>query len=145
MPKYEVPRLRGPFPNIGYVDVEWPPIGDLKPAILARVYYPVRETCTNCGYWLPDAFYHEAYGNLLQLPWYISRLLSRLVIGAARIPAGEGMQPAKEWTPRGLIVFSHGLGAVRTTNSGYCIQLASHGYIVAVLEHRYCVGVQLLL
>ena len=36
-----------------------------------------------------------------------------------------------------VIVFSHGLAAMRTTYTGICCDLASHGYVVASVEHRY--------
>ena len=36
-----------------------------------------------------------------------------------------------------VIVFSHGLRAMRTTYSGIVCDLASHGYLVACVEHRY--------
>ena len=35
-----------------------------------------------------------------------------------------------------VIVFSHGLAAMRTTYTGICCDLASHGYVVASVEHR---------
>ena len=39
--------------------------------------------------------------------------------------------------PFSVIVFSHGLGGMRTTYSAICCDLASHGYVVAAVEHRY--------
>lgn len=39
--------------------------------------------------------------------------------------------------PFPVIVFSHGLAGMRTTYSGICCDLASHGYVVAAIEHRY--------
>ena len=42
--------------------------------------------------------------------------------------------------PFPVVVFSHGLSAMRTICCGICSDLASHGYVVAAVEHRY-VGV----
>lgn len=36
-----------------------------------------------------------------------------------------------------VVIFSHGLGGNRTTNTTVCCELASQGFIVASLEHRY--------
>ena len=46
----------------------------------------------------------------------------------------EGPCPTGKVFP--VIVFSHGLGAMRTVYSAICCDLASHGYVVAAVEHR---------
>lgn len=38
-----------------------------------------------------------------------------------------------------VIVYSHGLGGMRTCYSATACDLASHGYVVACVEHRYCI------
>ena len=38
--------------------------------------------------------------------------------------------------PFPVIVFSHGLGGMRTTYSTICCDLASHGYVIASVEHK---------
>ena len=38
--------------------------------------------------------------------------------------------------PFPVVIFSHGLSAIKTISSGICCDLASHGYVVASVEHR---------
>jgi platelet-activating factor acetylhydrolase len=78
------------------------------------------------------------YGYYLKMPWYISSPLFRLVAGNSPIWAVENAPPAPiDELP--AVVFSHGLGGIRTTYSSVCSDLASHGYVVAAIEHRYII------
>ena len=52
---------------------------------------------------------------------------------------GPKFERESELKQKGLhpvVLFSHGLGGMRTTYNGICSDLASHGYVVASVEHR---------
>lgn len=44
---------------------------------------------------------------------------------------------AKEGMKFPLIIFNHGFGAFRESNTGMCLDIASHGYIVVSIGHPY--------
>lgn len=133
---------------VGFKDV------DYQERVLARIYYPAdlsQEEYTNQrGTWLPSSEYYPGYGYFLRIPAMISGVLGRIAFGGVRLWAVENAPFAKRlYTPEPradstdgsrnhplLIIFSHGLGGIRTTYSVICTELASHGYIVAALEHR---------
>lgn len=45
--------------------------------------------------------------------------------------------PIKETMPFPCVLFSHGYGETRESNTAYCEELASHGYIVVGMSHPY--------
>ena len=53
-----------------------------------------------------------------------------------QVEINQEEQPSPKEIQFPVIVFSHGLGTMRTVYSGICIDLASHGYVVAAVEHR---------
>lgn len=145
---------------MGFVDYEWEtPVTDKaqheqdgpSPSTtvtnerytLARLYYPSLRVVTDEEWrgranWIPSPAYLPGYGYYLKLPSFIGSPISRLIAGETSLWAIERapIVPVSERQRLPLVVFSHGLGGMRTTYSTVCTDLASHGYVVAALEHR---------
>lgn len=143
------PPPSGPY-IIGVADIE---IEDL----FFRLYYPVRLSTEPQGhiatlrkgetkpYWLPSWHYARGYGNFLSIPSLISVPLFSMFFSGVQLPNAvfegniESSSPSnsKEKEKFPLVLFSHGLGGMRTTYSSICSEFASYGMICAAVEHRY--------
>ena len=100
--------------------------------IACRVYYPVDKGATD-GYNKPRYMSPEVCKGLsktLNFPINYNKIEKSGDNYSAcfeNAPAAEGKFP--------LVVFSHGAGAYRESNSLMCIDLASHGYVVLCIAH----------
>ncbi|MBN6056770.1 hypothetical protein JYK22_32885 [Nonomuraea sp. RK-328] len=139
------PEPSGPY-AVGTTVVQWTDTGRAEPAtsrrddlrvVVVQLWYPasgVTRAAGRAGYLGRTereartvargmAAYLGMPGLVLdQLP----RATTRSVAGA---PAADGRFP--------VVLFSPGLGGVRTQNTAWAEELASRGYVVAALDHPY--------
>ena len=101
----------------------------------ARVYYPV---------------YKDSVEGLSK-PEYMSKNIALGLKTGMRIPIkykehdenGDNISDCYLNAPRiegrkfPLVIFNHGLGGYRESNSFMCLEIASHGYVVISLSHPY--------
>lgn len=134
-----LPKPTGPH-SVGFIDVEFRACGGRS--IVSRLFYPTTPdtpyTKDNRGYWLPSQRYYPAYGHYLGMPSWLSGLVFKYLAGHVQIWA-IGDAPVAPIASRQLnpfVVFSHGIGGIRTTYSVLCTELASHGFVVGALEHQ---------
>lgn len=160
VPIQGLPRPSGPY-SVGFVDYEWevPTSKELEiehnegsslPSTktdgrytLARLYYPSLRVVSGEEWrgrsnWIPSPAYLPGYGYYLKMPSFISSPLFRWMAGETPLWAIERapLLAPEELQQFPLVIFSHGIGGMRTTYSTVCTDLASHGCVVAALEHR---------
>lgn len=135
--KRHIPLPTGPY-TVGCTDIM---TADAKFGVFVRLYYPSIESKIldhhlQWPLWLPDKNYIKGYVNGAGSCHCLYKVF-RVCIGKLYIPAiwQAPIRPSKkEKYP--IVIFSHGLYGWRTSYSGICLELASHGFVVAALEHR---------
>ncbi len=135
-PALELPRPTGGF-AVGTSTLQWdtgaPEVltADLTDTrvLVAQLWYPTEATGPGQAY-LESSTISDAIAAQAGLPGF---LLDGVVHGrtnaVADAPIADGVFP--------LVLFSPGLGGVRTQNSAWAEDLASHGYMVAAVDHPY--------
>lgn len=108
---------------------------------LFRLYYPIEKTDIikrhkQWPLWLPRKQYGEGFAHFLKLNKIVFGRILNWLGGDIYIPALWQSPPCPNCKKFPVVVFSHGLGGNRTTNTTMCTELASQGFIVAAMEHR---------
>ncbi|KAI8801237.1 platelet-activating factor acetylhydrolase, isoform II-domain-containing protein [Cladochytrium replicatum] len=137
-----LPEPTGAYP-VSVVDYETPSTDPDHPGVLLRIYYPSAPASHHHprAYWLPHpTIYAIGYGSFLRLPKLISKAFAVPLLSPVKTPAFihapllvNSTHAQGRWP---VMVFSHGLGGMRTTYSSFVTDCASHGWIVAAVEHR---------
>lgn len=136
LPNLELPPPSGEF-GVGTSRLQWdteaPESLTADPTdtrvLVAQLWYPTWATGAGQAC-LESSTVSDAIAAQAGLPGF---LLDGVVRGntnaIADAPRADGSFP--------LVLFSPGLGGVRTQNSAWAEELASHGYIVAAVDHPY--------
>ncbi len=136
LPTPHLPQPTGDF-AVGTSRLQWdsglPEPGTADPAdsrvLVAQLWYPASEGGGAQRY-LPDSTVPDALAQQAGLPEF---LLDGLRFGRSNSVADAAMAEGDH----PLVIFSPGLGGVRTQNSAWAEDLASNGYIVAAVDHPY--------
>ncbi|XP_026690769.2 platelet-activating factor acetylhydrolase [Ciona intestinalis] len=129
-----LPKPSGPY-SVGCFDVSTK-CGEDR--CLFRLYYPTKTqdaTSNENPLWLPCKEYANGFTSFVNIPsfsWLFGWFFS-----SSRIPVSWNgdLQMPKSVEKLPVVLFSHGLGGIRTTYSNVCTDLASYGALVASIEH----------
>lgn len=115
-------------------------------SVFMRCFYPAAKELTMTDYvesfdrwpsWLPSLEYADGYMRFkFSSGSDVAAKLFRWLIRDPKCPSLHNAPVLKVEQPLPVIVFSHGMGAMRTTYSMLLSELASQGYFVAAVEHR---------
>ena len=137
--RHHLPLPTGPLKTVGCRDFM---VGySRKSGVFVRLFYPAAKKTENDLHnpllwpnWLPHEYYRIGYDDVIGNR---SKMIRRLLLRLSEtknvfIPAIPNVKPLSGGVKRfPVVVFSHGLGACRTTYSTICVELASHGFVVA--------------
>ncbi|KAJ3192490.1 Platelet-activating factor acetylhydrolase [Irineochytrium annulatum] len=89
--------------------------------------------------WIPGPakFYATGYGGFASFPRFLTRTVVSSLLGSVKMQAYKDaplLEEAGSKIP--VILFSHGLGGMRTTYCSLLTSLASRGFLVVSVEHR---------
>ncbi len=146
-PVPEFPKPSGEFP-VGTRVMEWTDPERAEPAtaaaddrrtVVAQLWYPAQKAAHGAqsarylGRTEREArIVSDAFADSVGVPGFlldgVASARTRSVSGAA-VAEGNGRFP--------IVLFSPGLGGVRTQNTAWAEELASHGYVVVALDHPY--------
>lgn len=134
LPRFRLPTPTGPY-AVGTVTRYWVDPARENRELMVQFWYPASSDAS-----APSACYMqhaEVLGNAFGVPGFFFRHLNHLPTQSLCQVALAPDQPTYP-----ILLFSHGLGGVRTQNTFQCQELASHGYIVAAIDHtHYAAGV----
>jgi len=111
-----------------------------------RCFYPTKLSTSSNDYlegsnswphWLPSLEYADGYTRFkLSTGLPLVGRLFRFLISNPLCPTQHNSQVLNTGKPQPVVVFSHGMGAMRTTYSILLSELASNGNFVAAVEHK---------
>ncbi|XP_056413457.1 platelet-activating factor acetylhydrolase 2, cytoplasmic isoform X1 [Hyla sarda] len=121
--------------QVGSTDVL---VGAGKEGCFFRLFYPCSSSAAQKTEtpWCPDPQYLSGLIGIRGWEGRAAQYGASFVLGNPQIPVtwNGNLLPGTDRKP--LIIFSHGLGALRTMYSSLCAELASNGFLVAAIEHR---------
>ncbi|XP_075411116.1 platelet-activating factor acetylhydrolase isoform X2 [Tenrec ecaudatus] len=126
----KIPRGKGSYP-VGCADLM---SNYTNKGSFLRLYYPCQDEDRGDALWIPNKEYFGGISKFLGAHNFMAKILN-VIFGSVTIPA-KWNAPLRTGEKYPLVVFSHGLAALRTIYSAIGNDLASHGLVVAVVEHR---------
>jgi predicted dienelactone hydrolase len=134
LPRFRLPVPTGPY-TVGTMTRYWVDTTREHRELMVQFWYPMQSSAS-----APLACYMQhaqVLGNAFGVPGFFFRHLNHLPTQARCQTPLASDQPTYP-----ILLFSHGLGGVRTQNTFQCQELASHGYIVVAMDHtHYAAGV----